>query len=82
MRIVVIEFISVDGVVQAPGGPDEDTDGGFAHGGWSHPFFDPEVVGGAFTDALTSAEALLFGRPWQTMAAAWPERAGDPSPTG
>ena len=44
MRIVVIEFISVDGVVRAPGGPDEDTDGGFAHGGWSHPFFDPDVV--------------------------------------
>jgi dihydrofolate reductase len=79
MRIVVIEFISLDGVVQAPGGPDEDTDGGFAHGGWSHPFFDPEVVGGAFADALTNAEALLYGRrTWQTMAAAWPERAGDP----
>src|SRR4051812_30978751 len=42
MRIVIIEFMSLDGVVQAPGGPDEDTDGGFAHGGWSHPFFDPE----------------------------------------
>ena len=40
MRIVIIEFMSLDGVVQAPGGPDEDTDGGFAHGGWSHPFFD------------------------------------------
>ena len=40
MRIVIIEFISLDGVVQAPGGADEDTDGGFAHGGWSHPFFD------------------------------------------
>ena len=79
MRIVIIEFISLDGVVQAPGGPDEDTDGGFAHGGWSHPFFDPEIVGGAFTDALTRAEALLFGRrTWQTMAAAWPGRAGDP----
>ena len=79
MRIVIIEFISLDGVVQAPGGSDEDTDGGFAHGGWSHPFFDPEVVGGAFDDALTKAEALLFGRrTWQTMAAAWPERAGDP----
>ena len=79
MRIVVIEFISLDGVVQAPGGPDEDTDGGFAHGGWSHPFFDPDVVGGAFTDALTGAEALLFGRrTWQSMAVAWPERAGDP----
>jgi len=78
MRIVIIEFISLDGVVQAPGGADEDTDGGFAHGGWSHPFFD-ETVGGAFNDALTSADALLFGRrTWQTMAAAWPERAGDP----
>ena len=47
MRIVIIEFMSLDGVVQAPGGADEDTDGGFAHGGWSHPFFDNEVVGGA-----------------------------------
>lgn len=79
MRIVISEFISLDGVVQAPGGAEEDTDGGFAHGGWSHPFFDPEVVGGAFGDALDSAEALLFGRrTWQTMAAAWPGRAGDP----
>ncbi|WP_406420929.1 dihydrofolate reductase family protein [Streptomyces sp. NBC_00873] len=79
MRIVISEFMSLDGVVQAPGGPDEDTDGGFAHGGWSHPFFDPEVVGGAFDDALTKAEVLLFGRrTWQSMAAAWPERAGDP----
>jgi dihydrofolate reductase len=79
MRIVITEFMSLDGVVQAPGGPDEDTDGGFAHGGWTHPFFDPEVVGGAFDDALGHAEALLFGRrTWQTMAAAWPERAGDP----
>ena len=79
MRIVITEFISLDGVVQAPGGPEEDTEGGFAHGGWSHPFFDPEVAGGAFADALTNAEALLFGRrTWQTMAAAWPERAGDP----
>jgi dihydrofolate reductase len=78
MRIVIIEFMSLDGVVQAPGGPDEDTDGGFAHGGWSHPFFD-EAVGGGFDDALTNADALLFGRrTWQSMAAAWPERAGDP----
>ena len=53
MRVVVIEFMSLDGVVQAPGGPDEDTDGGFAHGGWTQPFFDPDVVGGAFADALS-----------------------------
>ena len=79
MRIVVTEFISLDGVVQAPGGAQEDTDGGFAHGGWSHPFFDPEVMGEAFTEGLDRAEALLFGRrTWQTMAGAWPERAGDP----
>jgi dihydrofolate reductase len=79
MRIVITEFISLDGVVQAPGGPDEDTDGGFTHGGWSHPFFDPEVVGGAFADAMAKAEALLFGRrTWQSMAGAWPGRAGDP----
>ncbi|MFD5074148.1 dihydrofolate reductase family protein [Streptomyces sp. NPDC058371] len=79
MRIVINEFMSLDGVVQAPGGPDEDTEGGFTHGGWTHPFFDPEVVGGAFDDALRSAEALLFGRrTWQSMAAAWPERGGDP----
>ncbi|MFF4039024.1 dihydrofolate reductase family protein [Streptomyces sp. NPDC001816] len=79
MRLVVTEFISLDGVVQAPGGPEEDTDGGFAHGGWSHPFFDPEVVGGAFAAGLEQAEALLYGRrTYQNMAAAWPERAGDP----
>ncbi|MET9814007.1 dihydrofolate reductase family protein [Streptomyces sp. NPDC006129] len=79
MRIVVTEFISLDGVVQAPGGPEEDTDGGFAHGGWSHPYFDEEVLGGAFDAGLGRAEALLFGRrTWQTMAAAWPERDGDP----
>jgi dihydrofolate reductase len=78
VRIVIIEFMSLDGVVQAPGGAEEDTDGGFAHGGWSHPFFD-EKVGGAFDATLTGADALLFGRrTWQTMAAAWPDRAGDP----
>lgn len=78
MRIVIIEFMSLDGVVQAPGGPDEDVDGGFSHGGWSHTFFDPEVVGGTFNSALTRAGALLYGRrTWQAMAAAWPERAGD-----
>ncbi len=79
MRILILEFMSLDGVVQAPGGPDEDTDNGFAHGGWSHEFFDPEVMGAAFDEAMTDTEALLFGRrTWQTMAAAWPGRAGDP----
>jgi dihydrofolate reductase len=78
MRVVVNEFMSLDGVVQAPGGPDEDTDGGFAHGGWSMPYFDPEVMGPAIADQMANAEALLFGRrTWAVMAQAWPERAGD-----
>jgi dihydrofolate reductase len=79
MRVVVNEFMSLDGVVQAPGGPEEDRDGGFTHGGWSMQYFDPEVMGAAVADGMTTAEALLFGRrTWEGMAAAWPERAGDP----
>lgn len=79
MRIVISEFMSLDGVVQAPGGAEEDTDGGFAHGGWSMPFFDMEVMAPAIDALMADTEALLFGRrTWQTMAAAWPERAGDP----
>src|SRR3954447_14158871 len=78
MRIVVSEFISLDGVVQAPGGAEEDTDGGFRHGGWSMPFFDPEVMGGAIGEASAKTEALLQGRrTGQVMADAWPQRAGD-----
>ena len=79
MRVVISEFISLDGVAQAPGGPEEDTDGGFAHGGWSMPFFDPETMGAAVGETMAGTAALLFGRrTWQGMAAAWPERAGDP----
>lgn len=79
MRLVISEFMSLDGVCQAPGGPDEDRDGGFAHGGWSMRFFDPETMGPAVNDAVATTDALLFGRrTWQVMAAAWPERAGDP----
>jgi dihydrofolate reductase len=79
MRIIISEFISLDGVVQAPGGAEEDTDGGFQHGGWSHPFFDPEVMGAAIGDVSEHTDALLQGRrTWQVMAGAWPERAGDP----
>ena len=79
MRIVVSEFISLDGVVQAPGGPEEDTDGGFRHGGWSMPFFDPEVMGSFVSEGAKRTDALLYGRrTWQVMAGAWPDRAGDP----
>jgi len=79
MQIVISEFISLDGVVQAPGGPDEDTDGGFQHGGWSMPFFDAEVMGSSIGEVAERTEALLYGRrTWEVMAAAWPGRAGDP----
>ncbi|MEN3314011.1 MAG: hypothetical protein V7605_245 [Acidimicrobiaceae bacterium] len=79
MRILLSDFISLDGVVQAPGGREEDTDGGFGHGGWSMPFFDPESMGTVIGEVMARTEALLFGRrTWEGMAAAWPERAGDP----
>ncbi len=78
MRIVVSEFMSLDGVVQAPGGAQEDTDGGFQHGGWSMRYFEPETMGAAIDEVMRGTEALLFGRrTWQTMAGAWPDRAGD-----
>lgn len=75
MRLVLSNFISLDGVVQAPGGAEEDTDGGFAHGGWSMPYFDPETMGAFIDEATATTDVLLFGRrTWQTMAAAWPDR--------
>jgi dihydrofolate reductase len=79
MRIVLSDFISLDGVVQAPGGRQEDTDGGFEHGGWSMRYFDADVMGPVFDQSMKNTDALLFGRrTWQVMAGAWPGRAGDP----
>jgi len=79
VQIILSDFITLDGVVQAPGGPEEDTDGGFAHGGWSVPYFDPATMGPLIDEVLGRTDALLYGRrTWQNMAAAWPDRAGDP----
>jgi dihydrofolate reductase len=79
MQVIVSDFMSLDGVVQAPGGREEDTDGGFGHGGWSMPYFDVAAMGPVISEGLAGTDALLFGRrTWQTMAAAWPGRAGDP----
>lgn len=79
MRIILSNFISLDGVVQAPGGKNEDTEGGFKHGGWSMPYFDPDGMGAAIGELMEGTQALLFGRgTWERMASAWPERAGDP----
>ncbi len=79
MKIILSDFMSLDGVVQAPGGPEEDTEGGFAHGGWSMPYFDVETMGSAIDELIQGNDALLFGRrTWQVMAAHWPARGGDP----
>lgn len=79
MRVVASEFMSLDGVVQAPGGATEDTSGGFRHGGWSMQFFDPEVMGAVVGGFAERNEVLLQGRrTYQVSAAAWPERSGDP----
>ncbi|MCL4744444.1 MAG: hypothetical protein KJZ83_03410 [Burkholderiaceae bacterium] len=61
MKTLVTEFISLDGVVQAPGGAREDTDGGFTHGRWSMKYFDPVVMGGMYADLVD--ELLLTIEP-------------------
>ena len=77
MRVVVSEFISLDGVVQAPGGANEDTSGGFRHGGWSMKYFDPEVMSAVVEEFAGRSEVLLQGRrTYQVSSAAWPERSG------
>lgn len=79
MKTLITEFISLDGVVQAPGGASEDTDGGFRHGGWSMKYFDPAVMGGAYAELAMHSDALLQGRrTYQASADAWPSRSGDP----
>jgi len=78
MKTLITEFISLDGVVQAPGAPTEDTDGGFAHGGWSMKYFDPAVMGAQYAELARQSSALLQGRrTYQVSAAAWPNRSGD-----
>ncbi|CAH1385259.1 dihydrofolate reductase family protein [Candidatus Nitrotoga sp. M5] len=79
MKTLITEFISLDGVVQAPGGADEDNDGGFTHGGWSMKYFDPDVMGSMYAELAEQSEILLQGRrTYQVSAAAWPSRSGDP----
>lgn len=72
-RLVVIEFVSLDGVVQAPGGPDEDTSGGFAHGGWIRPYADP-VQSTVVREQMSLPFDLLLGRTtFEIWAAYWPQ---------
>jgi len=60
-KLIVSEFITLDGVIQAPGGADEDRDGGFAHGGWTWPYWHEEI-GKALVSVIRTADAFLLGR--------------------
>ena len=71
-KLIVTEFMTLDGVAQAPGGRDEDRDGGFTHGGWQAPLADPES-GVAIFDQAKTMDALLLGRKtYDIFAAYWP----------
>lgn len=74
-KLIVLEHISIDGVIQAPGGPDEDTSGGFAYGGWSSSY-DDDVPGAALSRMMNMPFDLLLGRKtFDIWASYWPQHA-------
>lgn len=77
-KLIVLTFVTLDGVMQAPGGPEEDPSGGFKYGGWSMPYFD-EVVGQAMGEQMGHPFDLLLGRKtYDLFAGFWP-KATDPT---
>jgi dihydrofolate reductase len=71
-NLVVIDFLSLDGVMQAPGQPEEDTEGGFKHGGWAVPYHD-EGLAESVAASMAATDAYLFGRKtYENFAAYWP----------
>jgi dihydrofolate reductase len=78
-KLIVSEFVSLDGVMQAPGGADEDTEGGFEHGGWTVPYWHDDI-GATFGALMQGVDAFLLGRrTYVTHAEAFePMPAGDP----
>jgi dihydrofolate reductase len=77
-KLVVNLSLTLDGVMQAPGRSDEDIRGGFEHGGWAVPYFDP-VMGGVAAEGMAKTPALLFGRrTYQDFYSVWPKRIGNP----
>ncbi len=77
-RIVAFESVTLDGVMQAPGRPDEDRRDGFAHGGWAVPYSDP-AIGRAAQEGMGNTGGLLFGRrTYEDFHAFWPGQTGNP----
>jgi dihydrofolate reductase len=77
-ELIVAEFITLDGVIQAPGGADEDTEDGFTHGGWTLPFWHDDI-GARFFQAMSQTDTLLLGRKtWQIHGTAFEPMTGDP----
>ncbi len=77
-KLVVNLSLTLDGVMQAPGRPDEDLRGGFAHGGWALPYFDP-VMANVAADGMAQTPALLLGRrTYEDFYAVWPNRTDNP----
>lgn len=78
-KIVVSEFVSLDNVIQAPGGAEEDTEGGFTHGGWTGPFWHDDI-GKHFFEEMSQSDTMLLGRKtWQIHGGAFnPMPDGDP----
>ncbi|HEY3053549.1 MAG TPA: dihydrofolate reductase family protein [Thermoanaerobaculia bacterium] len=76
-NIIVLSFITLDGVMQAPGGPEEDTSSGFKFGGWTAPYFhEADEAAGEFTEKqMKSADLLLGRKTFEIFAAYWPEHA-------
>lgn len=76
-RVVVVNSLTLDGVMQAPGRPDEDRRGGFAHGGWALPYNDA-VMASVMGEGMTRAGPLLFGRrTYEDFASVWPNQPED-----
>jgi len=78
-ELIVAEFITLDGVIQAPGGATEDTEGGFSQGGWTWPYWHDDI-GAHFFQSMSESDALLLGRKtWEIHGGAFePMKAGDP----
>lgn len=76
-KIIILEFVTLDGIIQAPGGPEEDTSGGFKYGGWTVPYFD-EFAGKVMTEQMNRPFNLLLGRKtFEIFAAYWPQHANE-----